>query len=103
MAFQHDPDDEVRRFIEKRHRQRVEEEGERKQEAEWAASERRAIQMRREANKAEWAAYHGRMADYHYARAEHHLKERRRIEKMPVVVMPSRSGRYTDGDGKESA
>jgi hypothetical protein len=99
-----DPDEELDRFVEKRYQQRIKAEGNgRPQEAEWARSERETMKARRQANKEAWADYHGRIASYHYARAKHHLKERRRVEQMSTSVMPSRTGRYNNSDGPEAA
>jgi len=61
---------ELNQFIEKRHDQRVSDEGERPAEEAWAESEGRYIARRREENRVAWVAYYRRLTSAVWVWAE---------------------------------
>jgi hypothetical protein len=56
-------DGEIDAFIERRHQQRVKEEGERAQEAAWAESARKHAQAQRQQARLEWHLHHTEQAE----------------------------------------
>jgi len=61
---------ELNQFIEKRHDQRVSDEGQRPAEEAWAESQRSCFARRREENRVAWVAYYRRLASALWVRAE---------------------------------
>jgi len=75
-------DAQLDHFIEQRHEKRVKAEGERRQEAAWKESERRAEAKRRAQNKADWLTFHlesaARWRALAEAQARHHEEQANR-------------------------
>jgi len=81
---------ELDNFISRRHKKRVEEEGERPAEEMWAESERRYAARRREENRAAWRRYHEDQAARHRATlqalATYHEREAAKLQLGDAVV-----------------
>jgi hypothetical protein len=85
-------DADVNKLINSRHRQRVEEEGERPIEESWKESERLYNIALRTQNKADHITALRKKVDFYYDMASRTLAEIRRIEMLPVNGTPPRSG-----------
>jgi hypothetical protein len=71
------------RLIERRHEQRVTDEGERAVEEVWAESARRHAHALRKAARAEWTLYHEHMSELHQRLAAEHREKAERLCEEP--------------------
>jgi hypothetical protein len=94
---------EMANFIERRHNERVKEEGERALEAEWARQERELRKAQHRQNQAAWIEWHQARIRGCYERIAHHEREIERIQGMVPDGSTPRGGGILTHDSLPSS